>query len=154
MGLQKQVGLNQATGVVGDFATSNPYHTLVASVFQHRVGPDAGVLVGGFAEVDPSTGKTVQPLTGKNPIGFVGRASNIAVSTSWLQGASLALQKGQGVTLYDGGDFFVQVKGNLAAGAAVMCDTTGAISTSGTIATPFKVAVSSDESGLTLITKA
>lgn len=147
MGVQTRVGRNLATGIVGNFATSNPRHSLVAGVFQHRVG-EAGVLIGGFAEVDATTGLTVQPLTGKNPIGFVGRESNQALTSS------LQLVQGQGVSLYDGGDFFVKLDTATAYGDVIKCDTTGKITADGTIETPFKVAVPTDESGLTVITRA
>lgn len=146
MGVQQRVGQNLATGIVGNLATSNPYHNLVAGVLQHRCGV-SGAIIGNFAEIDPTTCLTVQPLTGKNPIGFVGRESNQAFSSS------LEMVAGQGITLYDGGDFFVNATG-LNVGDAVKVDTTGAISSSGTIATTFKVAVANDESGLSIITRA
>ena len=146
MGVQKRVGKNLATGVVGNFATSNPYHNLVAGVMQHRVGA-GGAVVGQFAEIDPSTGLTVQPLTGKNPIGCVGRESNLAYDST------MNLTVGQGINLYDGGDFFAVATG-FNVGDAVKVDTTGAINSSGTIATTFKVAVANDESGLSIITRA
>ena len=113
---------------------------------QHRVGA-GGAVVGQFAEIDPSTGLTVQPLTGKNPIGFVGRESNLAYDST------MNLTVGQGINLYDGGDFFAVATG-FNVGDAVKVDTTGAINSSGTIATTFKVAVANDESGLSIITRA
>lgn len=146
MGRQKQINANMATGIVGNFASCLPYHNLLAGLMQHRVG-EKGTMIGGFAEVDATTGLTVQPLTGKNPIGFVGRESNQAF------GAGLEMVKGQGITLYDAGDFFVDLP-NSKAGDVVKCDETGKITADGTIETPFKVAVPTDESGLTIITRA
>lgn len=152
MGFQTQVNITPASGVEGDFASDNPRHTLLAGKKQHRVGT-AGVLIGGFAEVDPTTGLTVATLTGSNPIGFVGRRSNMGVITNYLASASMQLQAGQGVTLYDSGDFYVKLAG-AKYGDAIKVDTTGAISASGTIDTPFKVAVPTDSSGLAVITGA
>ena len=147
MGLQKRINAQNATGVAGNFATCNPAHTLVAGLMQHRVG-DGGAVIANFAEIDPSTGLTVQPLTGKNPIGFVGRESNQAI------GSTMNMVKGQGITLHDGGDFFVAGFDGAKVNDPVKCDETGKITADGTISTTFKVATQADESGLLIITRA
>lgn len=152
MGFQTQVNINPASGVVGDFASDNPRHTLLAGKAQHKVGAGSNVVIGSFAEVDAKTGLTVATLTGKNPLGFVGRRSNMGVITTWLAESSLALNQGQPVTLYDSGDFYVALAG-ATYGQEIKVDTTGAISTSGTIDTGFKVAVPTDSSGLAVITR-
>lgn len=152
MALQKQVNIGLSSGVEGDFASTNPRHTLLAGKAQHRVG-STPVLVGGFAEIDASTGLTVSTLTGKNPIGFVGLRDNIGVIVTWLADSTLQVQPGQGLTLFDKGDFYVRLAG-ANYGDAVTCDATGKIVSGGAIATPFKVAVPTDSSGLAVITGA
>lgn len=137
---------------MGDFASDNPRHTLLAGKAQHKVGAGSTVIISNFAEVDPTTGLTVATLTGKNPLGFVGRRSNMGVITTWLAENSLALNQGQPVTLYDSGDFYVALAG-ATYGQEIKVDTTGAISASGTINTGYKVAVPTDSSGLAVITR-
>ena len=108
MALQKQVNIAVATGVAGDFASQNPYYTLLAGKKDFRVGATV-VKVGTFAEVDTTTGLATNAVSGTKPFGFVGRQSNNAVITAWMGSSSMDLQPGYGITLYNKGDFYIQI---------------------------------------------
>lgn len=104
MPLQKQVNINPAIGVVGDFASNNPRQTLLAPKAAFRTAAD--VYIGRFATANVTTGLVSNVITAGNPIGFVGRNTNTAIITDWLGQASLAIKKGYGITLYSKGDFY------------------------------------------------
>lgn len=159
MALQKQVNIAIGLGVAGDFASQNPYHTLLAGRTQFRVGASV-VKVATFAEADTTTGLVTNAVSGTKPFGFVGRQSNPAQIVNWLGESSMDLQPGFGITLYDKGDFYVQIATATATGENVFANTTtGAVATAaadtlaGHTPTGFKVAIGADANGLTVITK-
>lgn len=106
MALQKQVNIDLAVGVAGDFASVNPQFTLLAGRKMYRVGA-APVVIGTFAAADTVTGLVSNTITTGKALGFVGRQSNQAVITNWLGAASMAIPQGSQVTLYSKGDFYV-----------------------------------------------
>lgn len=106
MALQKQVNIDLAQGVAGDFASQNAQFTLLAGKKAYRVG-NALVTIGRFAAADTVTGLVAQAITAGKAIGFVGRQSNQAVITEWLGVASMAIPQGSQITLYSKGDFYV-----------------------------------------------
>lgn len=113
MPFQKTLNRDLPVAVEGDFASTNPYHSVLAGEGQLKAG-SGGVVVGRFAWVDTSLG-TVGNAKGANTLlGFVYRDKS-ALITDYLGEASLTIQKGFGVTLYDGGDFW----GRFADGAAI-----------------------------------
>lgn len=160
MALQKQVNIAIGLGVAGDFASQNPYHTLLAGRAQYRVGASP-IAIGMFAEADPVTGLVTSAVSGTKPFGFVGRQSNNAIITQWLGSNSMALQPGYGVTLYDGGDFYIQIASATVSGQNVFASTAdGSIATAtGTtladhVLTKFKVAIGAGANELATITSA
>lgn len=160
MPLQKQVNIAIALGVAGDFASQNPYHTLLAGRAQYRVGATP-VLIGTFAEVDTTTGLAVNAVSGTKPFGFVGRQSNNAIITQWMGSSSMQLQPGYAITLYDGGDFYIQIAAATVTGQNVFASTTdGSIATAtgdtlaGHVLTKFKVAIGAGANELATITSA
>lgn len=160
MALQKQVNIAIGLGVKGDFASQNPYHTLLAGRTQFRVGATP-VLIGQFAEVDTTTGLATSAVSGTKPFGFVGRQSNNAIITQWMSSSSMQLQSGYEITLYDGGDFYIQIADATVVGQNVFASTTdGSIKTAtgdtlaGHVLTKFKVAIGAGANELATITSA
>jgi hypothetical protein len=130
MTFQTSVSLTQAPAVAGDFASSNPRHS-VLSVPGGFVAGTGGLTVGLFAWADTSTGTILLNAGSGVPTGFVHRdlqASNYV----YLSNATMLIPAGQGVgELFNGGDFFAK---NAGAGAvtigmkAFASNTTGAVS--------------------------
>lgn len=101
MGFQKQVNLQQAPAVAGDFASNNPRAAKVAGEGALVAG-EGGVIVGRFAWV--VNGVVTNSGTGK-PHGFVHRSNN-ALITEWLGESSNVIPQGLPVTLFNAGDFW------------------------------------------------
>ncbi|NML93797.1 structural cement protein Gp24 [Novosphingobium olei] len=106
-GFQTSVSRNLALGVAGDFATSGPYSTVPALSGELTAGP-SGVTVGVFAWADDNTGVVTngKPNLASTRFGFVGREQRSLITT-FLGEASLAVNAGFGITLYDGGAYFI-----------------------------------------------
>lgn len=157
MPFQRTMNGDLPIGVEGDFASTNPYHTLLGGESRYKAGKD-GVWQGRFAWIDAITG-LVSNVKGTNTIfGFVYR-DQTAVNAGYLGGASLLIPKGFGVTLYDGGDFLARF-----ANGAVMGQKVYASETDGTVIasdadkagytnTGFTVASNADANQLATITK-
>lgn len=158
MPLQSQVYINPAIGIPGDFASDNPYQTLLAPKAAHRVG-DTPVTIATFAAADQETGEVSNTITTGKAIGFVGRASNRAIITNWLGSASMAIQPGDGITLYSKGDFYVISEDNASYGDKVFAlNATGVVKFSATTVadatdTGFTVAVPAAAGEIVTITK-
>lgn len=145
MPFQKSVNINIPVGIEGDFASTNPYHTLLAGDGALKAG-DNGVYVGRFAWVDETNGTVTNAEISGARFGFV-RRDQYAVITQYLAESTLLVPAGFGVTLYDGGDFWARFANGAVIGESVYASTTdGSVLSastapdSGYIDTGFKVA--------------
>lgn len=143
---QTAVQQDQAPAIAGDFAGNNPT-AVTLSIPGGLVADTAGVTVGLFAW-QASTGKVLNSGSGV-PSGFVGRAGNMQLITTFLAEYGGSIPVGLPVTLYTAGDFWATANTNAAVvGQKVFASlTTGATQTgaagatiSGFIETPWKVA--------------
>lgn len=126
MGFQKQVYIEPAAAVAGDFASSNPRSTVLAGPGA-LVADTAGVTVGRFAWAD-ANGKVTNAGTGV-PTGFVHREQQ-GVITIWLAESTMVIPAGLGVTLHNLGDFWAATKTVATIGQKVFASNTdGTIST-------------------------
>jgi hypothetical protein len=124
MPFQSKVNILQAPGVVGDFASTNPFSSLTAGPGA-LVAPAGGLIVGNFAWVGP-LGQVSQSFVSGWQIGFLGRNEQ-ALITAFLGEFSLVVPEGFMVTLFNGGDFWAGFATGATAGAGVFADeTTGA----------------------------
>jgi hypothetical protein len=108
-GFQKQVYTNPAPAVRGDFASTNPRASVLAGPGGLVSGPN-GVVVGYFAwAIDPDDADGAPATvynTGAGPVtGFVGRDQQ-AMIVKYLDEASMTIQSGSQMVLYDAGDFW------------------------------------------------
>ena len=106
MGFQKQVYIEPAAAVAGDFASSNPRSTVLAGPGALVAGTD-GVTVGRFAWAD--AGGLVRNAGSGVPTGFVHREQQ-GVITIWLAESTMIVPQGLGVTLHNLGDFWAATK--------------------------------------------
>lgn len=112
MPFQTTINDYQAPGVPGDFASLNPYSSVLAGN-SALVAPAGGLTVGNFFWVGP-TGQTSQSFVSGWQIAFLGRNEQ-ALITQFLQEATMVVPQGFMVTGFNGGDFWA----NFPAGAAV-----------------------------------
>jgi hypothetical protein len=110
MGFQTQVNIQQAPAVAGDFGSSNPRASVVASEAAFVAG-SGGVTIGKFAWISADD-RTVQSYgTAPNtPHGFVHRDMQGLIQT-YLEEFSNNIPEGFPVTLFNEGDFFATVGG-------------------------------------------
>jgi hypothetical protein len=113
-GFQSQASYNMAPGVEGDFASTNPRSVVLA-------GP-GGLIAGSSLHVGRFAWTTPNPVDSDGapalandfgtgaPAGFVHRDQQ-GLIVDYLVEASLAVQQGFPVTLFDGGDFWVKNNG-------------------------------------------
>ncbi len=129
-GFQNVVNSVQAPGVLGDFASTNPFSSIVSQA-GGLVAPAGGLTVGNFAWVGP-LGQVSQAEVAGWQVGFLGRNEQ-ALITQFLGQYSLNVPSGFMVTLFNGGDFWAYFANGATAGATVYADnTTGAPQTSAT----------------------
>lgn len=157
MSFQKTLNHDLPVGIEGDFASTNPYHTVLAGEGALKAGAD-GVVIGAFAWADPSTGLVSNKQVQNGILGFV-RRDNTALITQYLAESSLIIPAGFGITLYDGGDFWARFEGgatvgqkvfaSIADGSVVAADTAPADA----VDTGFVVASNAEASSLAKITK-
>jgi hypothetical protein len=123
---QNQVYINPAQALPGDFASSNPMHYKLSGTGT-MIADTSGVTVGKFAILNADGTVTSLPsaaLAGQR-LGFVHRENNAQIVT-FLAEAGNMIQKGQPVSLFGAGDFFVNVDaitGTPVRGAQVWWDT-------------------------------
>lgn len=135
---QKQVYINPAVAVAGDFASSNPMVYKMSSNGK-MVADSSGVTVGKFAALNAAGTVTsvpgAAPSGGLSRIGFVHRENNAQITT-YLAESGNTIQPGQPVALFGTGDFWIRadvVPGAVARGTAILWDTvTGNTSIGGT----------------------
>ena len=115
-GFQKQVNLQQAPAVAGDFASSNPRAVALAGQGALVAGV-GGVTVGKFAWIDDDGNTVLSRGTGnRKPHGFVHREQQALISTYLAESGNL-IPAGFPVTLHNQGDFYATVTGSTAATA-------------------------------------
>jgi hypothetical protein len=105
MGFPRQVNVQAAPAVLGDFCDSNPRATVDAGAGAFVAGPN-GVTVGLFAWVNPADGITVNNYGAGAPTGFVHREQQ-AIITQYLAEATNTVYAGAPVTLFNAGGFWV-----------------------------------------------
>jgi hypothetical protein len=112
MPFQTVINDYQAPGVPGDFASLNPFSSVLAGNGA-LVAPAGGLNVGNFFWVGPA-GQTSQSFVAGWQIAFLGRNEQ-ALITQFLGETTMNVPSGFMVTGFNGGDFFA----NFPAGAAV-----------------------------------
>jgi hypothetical protein len=112
MGFQTTINDYQAPGQPGDFASLNPFSSVLAGN-NALVAPAGGLAVGNFFWVGPD-GSTSQSFVAGWQIAFLGRNMQ-ALITDFLGEATLVVPQGFMVTGFNGGDFYA----NFPAGAHV-----------------------------------
>ena len=157
MGFQKTLNRDLPVGVVGDFASTNPYHTVLAGEGALKAGA-GGVKIGVFAWVDPATGLVTNAQVANGVLGFV-RRDNTALINQYLAESSMLIPAGFGITLYDKGDFWARFAGGATIGQKVFASITNGTVTSAatapadTVDTGFVVASTAVAGALAKITK-
>lgn len=119
MPFQTTINDYQAPGQPGDFASTNPYSSVLAGNGA-LVAPAGGLTVGNFFWVGP-TGQTSQSFVAGWQIAFLGRNMQ-ALITQFLEEATLVVPSGFMVTGYNGGDFWANFPAGAAAGDYVFAD--------------------------------
>lgn len=107
-GFQTSVQLNPAYGVPGDFYATGPYTTVEAGPGELTAGA-SGVVIARFAWAEDSTGvvSNGKPSLTSSRFGFVGRAGQRAVITTFLAESSMTINPGFEVTLFNSGSFSI-----------------------------------------------
>lgn len=112
---QRQVNTTMAPAVEGDFASANP-------IFSVDAGPGAfvagllGVTVARFVWRDGANPNAVNNYGGGLPLGFIHREQQ-GLITNYLGGYGMMVPSGFGITVMNGGDFWVR---NAGAGAVTI----------------------------------
>lgn len=119
MPFQAKININQAPGVAGDFASTNPFSSVLAAPGA-LVAPAGGLVVGNFAWVGPA-GQVSQSYQAGWQIGFLGRNEQ-ALITQFLGEFTLVVPAGFPITLFDGGDFWAHFANGATALATVYAD--------------------------------
>lgn len=119
MPFQKTINNTQAPGVAGDFASTNPFSSVLAGPGA-LVAPAGGLTVGNFAWVGPA-GQVSQSFVAGWQIGFLGRNEQ-ALITEFLGEFTMVVPEGFMVTLFDGGDFWAYFADGATALATVYAD--------------------------------
>jgi hypothetical protein len=118
-GFQNVVNDYQAPAVPGDFASTNPFASIVAGPGA-LVAPAGGLLVGNFAWVGPN-GQVSQSYVAGYQVGFLGRNQQ-ALITQFLGRSTMLVPEGFMVTLFNEGDFWAQFPAGATIGQNVYAD--------------------------------
>lgn len=109
MGFPRQVNVQPAVAVAGDFASDNPRATVIAGVGAFIAGA-LGLTVAAFAWSDPDDPALLNSF-GSGPVtGFIGREglrADIITPGPGYPDASMTILGGSFITAYSTGDFFV-----------------------------------------------
>jgi len=119
MGFQTTINDYQAPGQPGDFASLNPFSSVLAGNGA-LVAPATGLIVGNFFWVGPQ-GQTSQSFVAGWQIAFLGRNMQ-ALITEFLGEATLVVPEGFMVTGFNGGDFFANFPAGATDGGFVFAD--------------------------------
>lgn len=149
-----QQGLNRdlPRGVAGDFASTNPRHSILAG--EGALVAGEALTVGQFAFADLTTGKVYKVFAAGRVRGFVHRNNQAVVALG--AAASMTIPIGKEVTLFSSGDFYVVAPAVVAPGATVYAlNATGAVVAVATDATDtnFKFAEAAESGALVKITR-
>lgn len=126
MTFQTVVNQQPAPGVPGDFASANPFASLLSGEGKNVAG-SGGVVIGRFAWVD-ANGVVTNAGSGV-PSGFV-HNNHTAQIVTFLAEAGMTIQQGQPVNLMTAGDFWAQTSTAATPGQKIFAsNTTGAIQT-------------------------
>lgn len=131
MGFQKTVNDTQAPAVAGDFASTNPFASILAGPGA-LVAPKGGLIVGNFAWVGPQ-GQVSQSYVAGYQVGFLGRNEQ-ALITDFLGEATMLVPQGFMVTLFNEGDFWADFEGGATVGNEVYADPNNGAPLSGNVA--------------------
>jgi hypothetical protein len=118
-GFQTQVNTVQAPGVAGDFASTNPFASVLGGPGA-LVAPAGGLVVGNFAWVGPN-GQVSQSYVSGYQVGFLGRNQQ-GLITQFLEDATQVVPEGFMVTLFDEGDFWAFFADGATVGQNVYAD--------------------------------
>lgn len=118
-GFQSVVNDVQAPGVEGDFASTNPFASVLAGPGA-LVAPAGGLRVGSFAWVGPN-GQVSQSFVAGYQLGFVGRNQQ-ALITEFLGSYTMIVPEGFMVTLFNEGDFWARFPAGAQVGQNVYAD--------------------------------
>lgn len=147
MGFQKTMNRDLPIGVAGDFASTNPYHTVLAGEGALKAGEE-GVYMGRFAWADLETGLVGHAKVEGGVLGFV-RRDQTALITDHLAEVSMLIPQGFAITLYDGGDFLAEFKEGAKVGQKVL-----ASDTDGTLKAAAAVEAGFSDTGFVVASKA
>lgn len=117
----RTVNDNQAPGVEGDFASTNPFSSILGPNQGQLVAPVGGLNVGRFAFVDPATGNTSQAYIAGYQIGFLGRNEQALIRV-FLGESSVNVPSGFMVTLFNKGDYWARFASGATVGQTVYAD--------------------------------
>ncbi|PIT21433.1 structural cement protein Gp24 [Snodgrassella alvi] len=157
MSFQKTLNRDLPVGVEGDFASTNPYHTVLAGEGALKAGAD-GVTIGVFAWANATTGLVSNKQVQDGILGFV-RRDNTALISQYLAESSMRIPAGFIITLYDKGDFWARFQGGAKIGQKVFASTADGTVTAAdtapadTVDTGFVVASNAAAGSLAKITK-
>lgn len=113
MSFQAAVNIQPAPAVEGDFASANPYATMLAGPGGLVAGAN-GVTIGQFAWAT-AAGVISNAWSAASKIGFIDRKNNMGLITTFLASNGAVVPAGLAVTADIGGDFWDK----FAAGAAI-----------------------------------
>jgi hypothetical protein len=119
MTFQKTVNDQQAPGVEGDFASTNPFASVLAGPGA-LVAPAGGLRVGNFFWVGPA-GQTSQSFVAGYQIAFLGRNEQ-ALITNFLGEQSMIVPQGFPVVGFNEGDFWARFSAGATVGQSVFAD--------------------------------
>jgi hypothetical protein len=119
MPFQTVINDYQAPAVLGDFASTNPFSSVLAGPGA-LVAPAGGLQVGNFFWVGPQ-GQVSQSFVAGYQIAFLGRNEQ-ALITEFLGEASLIVPSGFMITGYDSGDFWANFPASATVGQNVYAD--------------------------------
>lgn len=118
-GFQNVVNDYQAPAVAGDFASTNPFASILAGPGA-LTAPAGGLIVGNFAWVGPN-GQVSQSFVAGYQVGFLGRNQQ-ALITQFLGRSTMVVPEGFMVTLFNEGDFWAQFPAGATVGQNVYAD--------------------------------
>lgn len=119
MTFQAVVNDQQAPGILGDFASTNPFASVLSGQGS-LVAPASGLIVGNFFWVGPN-GQTSQSFVAGWQIAFLGRNQQ-ALITQFLGEATLVVPSGFMVNGFNAGDFWAKFAAGATVGQKVWAD--------------------------------
>ncbi len=119
MPFQSKINDVQAPGVEGDFASTNPFASVLAGPGQ-LVAPAGGLKVGNFFWIGPA-GQVSQSFVSGYQIAFLGRNEQ-ALITNFLGEFSMVVPQGFMIVGFNGGDFWARFAAGGTVGNNVYAD--------------------------------